>query len=172
MIGTQNHHRGAVSSWLVAALSLSLLVACGKDAPSVAEAEAEALATRFGEPVAIQIKAKGEVPGFTVALATSQGAAVDTVVEPLTGVIFKAVGGCPEFIKEASLGRDTVITFQVVDGVVKGAPAEGAVAAEACLWGKLAGSAVRTPPGMKFEAMARFIFDTAQQAGSAAPGGG
>lgn len=164
MIGTQNHPRGVA---LLVALALGALLsgACAKDAPSAAEAEAEAeaLATRFGEPVAIQIKARGDVPGFTVALATSRGAAVDTVVEPLTGVIFQAVGACPDFIKEASLGRDTVITFEVVDGVVKGAPEAGAVVAETCLWSKLAGAAVRTPPGMRFEAMARFIFETGQQ---------
>lgn len=162
-------------SALMALLFPVVAASCGRGeepaAPTAAAREAEALAARFGQPVAIQIRAKGEVPAFTVALATSRGASVDSVVEPLTGVLFQAVGACPDFIREASLGRDTVVTFSVADGTLQSAPAEGAIEAERCLSSKLSGAAVRTPPGMSFDVMARFLFDTAAPAAEAAGGG-
>ena len=155
------------------ALTATGLSGCPED-NSAAEAQAayEALKAKYGEPFAIKLPGKDGMPGVTIALALTHGAALETLVEPLGSALYKGLKGCPKFVEEATQGRDAVTHFAVADGRVKTTIAADATAGETCVLKSLDGASVKTPPGMNLEGMVRFVFDATEHGASGDPKGG
>jgi len=156
--------------FLVLSLGLVLVAGCQEDNSSSDQAAAaEALAAQYGEPIGLKIPPKGDLPGYTIALALSRGAAVESLIEPITAALHGAVSACPALLSELSLGRDSVLSFSITEARVNATLGKDASAGEQCLVKALNGASLKIPPGMTLDAIARFIYGTGDSGPSKTP---
>jgi len=155
------------TTWLlIIALAFALCCgACEEESSTHAQqaAAAEALKARFTDPVGFKIPAAKGVPAFTIVLAFSRGATVETLGNSVVTTLNRAINACPEFVKAAQLGQDSTLSFTLSDGRAVAPVDAKADANTACLRKAVDGAEIPLPPGMTVEVMSRFVFDGGAQ---------
>jgi hypothetical protein len=97
---------------------------------------------QYGDPVGIQIDAKGTVPALEIAVAVTKGRDVTPAVSSLAGSVYAAASSCPAFVTAANGGKAVRLRLTAEAGVLhapKQAPAEEA---GSCMVHALDGKAV------------------------------
>jgi hypothetical protein len=94
---------------------LSTCIACAAcDDPKVE--------VQYGDPVGIQIDARGGVPTLSVAVAVTKGRDVSATVSSVAGAMFGAASGCPAAVATLSGGSIIRLTMTAQGGTLHAPP--------------------------------------------------
>lgn len=118
----------------------------------------------YGEPTGIQMPAAQGLPALEIALAVSQGAAVDVLVSPVSAAIHEALRVCPDVVARGATGEVAQASFAIEGGRVRGA---SGLADDACILRALEGKSM--PAGARVDVLVQLRF-TALTTGAASPG--
>jgi hypothetical protein len=72
----------------------------------------------YGDPVGIQIDAKGTVPAIDIAVAVTKGRDVTPAVSSLAGSVYAAASACPAFVTAVNSGKLVRLRFTAEAGVL------------------------------------------------------
>jgi hypothetical protein len=77
---------------------------------------------QYGDPVGIQIDARGNVPALTVAVAVTKGRDVSATVSSVAGAMFGAASACPAAMTTLSSGSIIRLTMAAQGGTLHAPP--------------------------------------------------
>ena len=127
------------------------LTACAPEAPPPPQ-------MTFAPPVGVEMGASGDVPALTLAISLSRGAALDSVVEPLTTAVHAGLRACPSYVKAAATGDLEGLNLTLTRKTLMMAPSAAETDATRCMAEQIGASQLSTPEDLKLKARVQVLF--------------
>ncbi|MEC9073091.1 MAG: hypothetical protein VX938_11945 [Myxococcota bacterium] len=143
-----------MSSHFLSLLSVLGLIAsaagCAPEAPRAVESP-------FSPPVGVEMGASGDVPALTLAISLSKGAALESVVEPLTTAVHSGLRACPMYVEAATSGDLERLNLSFTQGALMMAPAAVETDGTRCMAEQIGGVKLSTPKELKLKARVQIL---------------
>ena len=134
-------------------------VGCAPETPRVVE-------TAFSPPVGVEMGPSGEVPALTLAISLSRGAALESVVEPLTTAVHAGLRSCPAYVTAAGTGEQEGLILTFAHGSLMMAPAAVETDATRCMAEQIGAVKLSTPKDLNLKARVRVLIKEDKEAQS------